>query len=528
MAINPLSIPSYGPALDITSDLARLTQTINEGQKRQALADLGKGLADGTINYREAAGKIAGFGDVGDTLKFLALAEAKDKQAKGLAASQQFNSNVGNIFGPNASSAAIGQPASAGPVVPNDSNAMPGQVGMDLRLADRTQDFIQDFPNASLSSGFRTRADQQRLYDNRASNPNPVARPGSSNHERGMAADIAGMTPEQRAMLPQYGLSQPVANDPPHVELAPQSGPVQVAQASGPQGLSIAHVPMLLDAIANPDLPAAQKDAAKLFLTRALDDAKTPDKIRVLQQLKADSGYQGSLLELEERLKAAGKTDIKIDNKAETAEAASAGKAAGERRAEMFSAANSAVPALSNLTRVKTLLDQVAQGKLEPSRMTISAWAKSMGVNDEFAKSIGLKPKDVGSAQAIQSLVNELVIGKLGPGGFPSNNFSDSDRQFITDIFPKLGNDPRANSLMLEAARRAQQAKIDRVLAYQTWADDPANKGKSFERFEFEQARALKRTDLFGDLREQAEALIGGGAPSSGGNAGGIKWRVVK
>jgi hypothetical protein len=116
--------------------------------------------------------------------------------------------------------------------VPNDSNALPGQVGMNLALADRTQDFIQDNPGTYMSSGVRSIADQQRLYDNRASNPNPVAVPGTSKHERGLAVDIGGMTPDQRATLAQYGLGQPVANDAPHVELAPDQqpqSPVRVA-----------------------------------------------------------------------------------------------------------------------------------------------------------------------------------------------------------------------------------------------------------------------------------------------------------
>jgi hypothetical protein len=107
-----------------------------------------------------------------------------------------------------------------GEVVANDANAIPGTVGMDQRLADLTQDFIDDNPGTSMSSGVRSTADQARLYANRGSNPNPVAPPGTSLHERGMAVDIAGMTPEQRAMLPQYGLAQPVANDPVHVQLA--------------------------------------------------------------------------------------------------------------------------------------------------------------------------------------------------------------------------------------------------------------------------------------------------------------------
>ncbi|MGY3531448.1 M15 family metallopeptidase [Bradyrhizobium sp. USDA 4452] len=120
---------------------------------------------------------------------------------------------------PSASGLSEG-PLTAGPTVQNDANAIPGTVGMDQRLADRTQDFIQDNPGTSLSSGIRSRDDQARLYADRANNPNPVAPPGTSLHEQGLAADIGGMTPAQRAMLPQYGLAQPVANDPVHVQLA--------------------------------------------------------------------------------------------------------------------------------------------------------------------------------------------------------------------------------------------------------------------------------------------------------------------
>lgn len=280
MAINPLQIPGYGSSLDITPQLSQFAATLNQGAKQRTLADIGKGLSDGTLDYRAAAGRVASLGDLNETLKFLALAEAKDKQAKELAASQQFNSGLGNLFGPNASSAAIGGPAVAGPTIPNDSNAFPGQAGMDARLADRSQDFIQDNPGTYLSSGVRSTADQARLYAGRSNNPNPVAAPGTSRHERGLAIDIGGMTPDQRAMLPQYGLGQPVANDPPHVELAAneRQQPTQVAQAGGTFQLSAAHIPMLINAMSNPNLPAPQKEMAKVLLTRALDESKTPEK----------------------------------------------------------------------------------------------------------------------------------------------------------------------------------------------------------------------------------------------------------
>lgn len=41
-----------------------------------------------------------------------------------------------------------------------------------------------------IASGFRSRAKQQELWNNRHNNPYPVARPGTSNHERGLAIDV--------------------------------------------------------------------------------------------------------------------------------------------------------------------------------------------------------------------------------------------------------------------------------------------------------------------------------------------------
>src|SRR5438552_2037519 len=41
-----------------------------------------------------------------------------------------------------------------------------------------------------VTSGYRTYGEQARLYAARGSNPNPVASPGSSPHEKGLAVDI--------------------------------------------------------------------------------------------------------------------------------------------------------------------------------------------------------------------------------------------------------------------------------------------------------------------------------------------------
>lgn len=72
-----------------------------------------------------------------------------------------------------------------------------------------------------ITSGFRSTEAQAQLYADRASNPYPVAAPGSSMHERGLAIDVpADFVPRLLAVAPKAGLCQPYpADDPIHFEV---------------------------------------------------------------------------------------------------------------------------------------------------------------------------------------------------------------------------------------------------------------------------------------------------------------------
>jgi len=87
----------------------------------------------------------------------------------------------------------------------------------------------------NVTSALRSRADQERLWANRFSNPNPVAPPGSSNHEKGLAIDVSSSTAaamEKSGVLSKYGLVRPHSTDPVHIELAGSSGSQDSSQSS--------------------------------------------------------------------------------------------------------------------------------------------------------------------------------------------------------------------------------------------------------------------------------------------------------
>ena len=84
-----------------------------------------------------------------------------------------------------------------------------------------------------ITSGYRTTQEQSNLYANKSSNPNLVAKPGTSQHEYGNAADISASVPN--SFLNQYGLYRPLGSkDPVHVESDPNFKSASVTVSGAP------------------------------------------------------------------------------------------------------------------------------------------------------------------------------------------------------------------------------------------------------------------------------------------------------
>lgn len=112
----------------------------------------------------------------------------------------------------------------------------PGLATQATAAPQLTTDPVQAAKDAGIPiiSGVRTSDKQAELYAASQqpgySGP-PVAKPGASKHEKGLAIDVGPLTMDQKQWLTDHGYRQTVANDPIHWEYV---GAGQPAKVSGP------------------------------------------------------------------------------------------------------------------------------------------------------------------------------------------------------------------------------------------------------------------------------------------------------
>lgn len=206
------------------------------------------------------------------------------------------------------------------------------------------------------------------------------------------------------------------------------------------------------------------------------------------------------------------------------------GKLAAEQQVELVQSAARVPLQISRLNLMERITDNVNTGKWADVKANIVASARALGASDETIRMVsGLNPDLPQSQQTLQKLSNELSIGLIGPGGFPANSFSNADREFLTDIFPKITNEPGANKIIIEVMRRTERRKAEKASAWRNYQKKEREAGRRADFFEFEQdfLQAQEGKDLFADLVPRATATPAGGARAPlSGTAGGLNWRV--
>jgi hypothetical protein len=111
-----------------------------------------------------------------------------------------------------------GVPGEAGPASPGTGDRAGLAPAMLTALAEAERLLGRSVP---ITSGYRSPERQRQLWENRHNNPFPVAPPGASLHERGLAVDVpSSFVDELLSVAGQAGLCQTLpVSDPIHFEL---------------------------------------------------------------------------------------------------------------------------------------------------------------------------------------------------------------------------------------------------------------------------------------------------------------------
>lgn len=390
------------PRLDF-SPLADLPAVYQQAQSRQTLADLGRGLADGTLDYRQAAATVAKTGDLGTTIKLLTLGSEED-------ASKQFQ----QMFGPQAS-APQAVPAPATPSQPAPAQS-PSPKPMTLAALGPQPTYPMNDagvppapPRAPVQPTARVWGDQE--------------------------AERAGLYEPQRVAGP----AQPTA-----------PSPAAPAQPQQEDGLNLTpRLRQLIGAASHPRLPSAQKEIAKTLLTRELENTKLPDPVKKYLFAKGQ-GFTGSYLDFETQLRKSGATTVNVDTKGEGKFEEEFGKKQADRWNKYIEEGQAAQRKLVDIETMREIHQRAgSQGVMVNVKETLGPFADAMGVSIDGLSDI----------QAYSAIVQRLAPQQRAPG---SGSTSDIEFKGFVKSMPGLIQNSAAREITLNTMEALTRDEIAR------------------------------------------------------------------
>lgn len=341
-----------GPDLDFSA-LSRLPQVYQQARAKEGLALLGRGLAEGSIDFREAAAKAAQYGDNETALKLLAMDEQRRKQAQELDASNQFTQSLSSLYGGQPGRPAAAAPSPVGPG---------GSVGV---------------PNVSAPD--------------QTSRPPVASSPTVWGDDEAVRAGIYDPPPGQRTQVAQAGPAAP-----------PATGP-----SSGlPSGLS-PRAMALMQAAASPRLPQNQREFAKTLLQSELDANKATPEMREWAFAKSQNPETPDFTTWVRENKAAGKTTVNVDTKGETKFEEKLSEGQAKRWNGYIAAGETAQRKLVDIDSMREISARIgSQGAQANIKEAIGPYAEALGINVDGLSDI----------QAYSSIVQRLAPQQRAEG----------------------------------------------------------------------------------------------------------------
>ena len=255
------------------------------------------------------------------------------------------------------------------------------------------------------------------------------------------------------------------------------------------------------------------------LMMRALPN-NTPTSIQEGEYVTKNPSMKGTVL----AMKRAGAQTVTVDQRGENAFSTTLGQARAKRADTTEAALTDAPSQISKLNLASDLLAKASTGKLADIHSNVVGFAQALGASPDTIRGLGLNPNQATTADAANKIINELVVGQIGKGGFPANNFSDADRTFLTKIFPSLTNRPEANAIAIDVLKSVQQRRIDAATSWGDYQDKAETAGQTpnYAKWERGFARdAASKPDLFADAQKRIAALPSPGDPGGGDKTAG-------
>ena len=151
------------------------------------------------------------------------------------------------------------------------------------------------------------------------------------------------------------------------------------------------------------------------------------------------------------------------------------GKESGLAAVGLTTSARTSAAQLPQWEAARVAMNDFRGGTLAPTMQGVGQFLSSIGISDQdledygiynLMSNLGVTQGQAMSMETVERVVNEAIIGKIGSGGteggFPANNFSNADLEFLKTSVPGLTNTDggmRAKLTFLEWRDKANIAK---------------------------------------------------------------------
>lgn len=529
MAIAPLQLPSsaaFTPTIDF-SPLGDLGKVYREAQNRRTLADLGAGLADGSINFQQAAGQLASTGNLNGVVSLLQLGEAAKKRDAELAAGRQADSLFSSLYGGGTSTgapvAASGDPRGIRNNNPLNLEAspftqrQPGFSGSDGRFGQF----------GSMDQGFAAADNLLQSYAQRGINTigGVIGRWAPANDGNPVSAYAqfvarkVGVDPNAPIDMSDPGVRQRVLGAMAEFE---NGRPVQVASAGGgalpvnaqpaqgvlPQAAPQGEEPLsprmmgLLRARNIPNLPAAYRESIDKAIAIEQERAKLPDAIR-RYKYAVSQGYRGSFMDFEKELRKSGATNVTTQIGTQAPD----GKFREELdkgAAKNWTAWQEAGAVSAGQAQDMQLLDELI--KVAPQGPLTGRMAEML-------------PGFSSAGDAFNAIVKRVAPTMRAPG---SGSTSDIEYDGMLRSLPALRNKPEANMAISEMMKAKAAINIERAEVISQYSQNQISRNDAEKRI----SEINKRSIMTPALRQMLAGLGGKGEqPLAGDVVDGYRFK---